>query len=307
MFITFLDILVKIVIPIFVLFTVGFVAQKMLKMDSRTFSRMNIYIFVPAVLFTKIYNANVTMSFFWQMLIYILLIQFAMMALGEAASRILKYPREKRKAFCNSLVFFNSGNYGLPLVDLAFKGNPIALTSQVFILVIQNVMVNTFGVFQASSGKSNYKKALKNILLMPTLYVLAIVIIIKILKIHVPTPILTPITYISQAFIATATITLGVQLAEIKGSFKLNHAFMSAFIRLIISPVLGFLLIMLLGIKGILAESMIIGVSMPSAVNTAILAKEFNNEPEYATQVVFVSTILSAFTLSLVIFFVRSM
>ena len=231
-------------------------------------------------------------------------IELLMFLFGDVVSRILKYPRSIKKAFTNSLMFFNSGNYGLPLVELLFKGNALASTVQIFIMLIQNVFGSTFGVFQASTGSVGYKKALKNIAQMPTLYVLAVVLFIKFVHIKVPDIVLVPINYLSNGFLAIAILTLGVQLATIKFDFKFRDILVSSFIRLMISPVLGFLLVMLLGVKGIMAQSLIIGVSTPTAVTTAIIAKEFNNEPEYCSQMVFVSTILSVFTISIVIYLI---
>lgn len=299
---TFLYILIEIILPIFLLVAVGFVAQKKLHMEVRTFTKINMYIFIPAVLFTKVYEAEVTLQFFGTVLAYILAIQILMYLLGELISRIFKYPRSIKKAFSNSLQFFNSGNYGLPLVELVFKGNPLATTVQIFIMLIQNITGNTFGVFQASTGKSGYRKAMKDILLMPSPYVLAVVLIVKLARIKVPELIMVPLDYISGGFVAIALITLGVQLAGIKFNFKFRDILLSSFIRLMLSPALGFLIVLLLGVKGVMAQSLIIGASTPTAVNTAIIAKEFDNEPEYCSQIVFVSTILSAFTISAVIF-----
>lgn len=271
-------------------------------MDTRTFTRLNIYLFIPAVLFMKIYEAKVSMAFVGTVVLYIMAIQAFMLLLGEILSRIFRYPRGIKKAFCNTLLFFNSGNYGLPLVDLVFKGSTIAVTSQIFIMLTQNITTNTFGVFQASTGKSSYKQALKNVLIMPALYILAIVAIVKVTGVTVPEPVLTPIRYLSEGFIAVALLTLGVQLAEVKAKFDIKSVLLSSSIRLVLSPLLGFLLILLLGVQGELAKAMIIGVATPTAVNTAILAREFDNEPEYAAQNVFVSTLLSPITLSILIF-----
>jgi hypothetical protein len=52
----------------------------------------------------------------------------------------MRLPRGRRLAFGNSLMFFNSGNYGLPLVDLAFRGDPVAVTGQLMIILIQNIV-----------------------------------------------------------------------------------------------------------------------------------------------------------------------
>lgn len=299
---TFIYIIINTILPIFLIVAAGYIAQKKFRMDTRTFSRANIYLFIPAVLFMKIYEAKVSMAFVGQVVAYIITVQAFMLLLGELLSRLNKYPRSKKKAFCNTLLFFNSGNYGLPLIDLVFKGSAIAAASQIFIMLTQNITTSTFGVFQASSGKSSYKQALKNVLIMPSLYVLAVVVIVKVTGITMPEPILTPLRYLSEGFIGMALLTLGVQLAEVTAKINIKDVLLSSGIRLVLSPALGFLLILLLGVQGDLAKAMIIGVATPTAVNTAILAREFDNEPEYASQNVLVSTLLSPITLSVLIF-----
>lgn len=298
-------IFLKIILPIFALIGTGFVAQKTLKMDSRTFSRVTIYIFVPAIMFVKMYSAKVDLQFFSTIFLFIAGISVLMFVIGEATARALGYSRSKRKAFSNALTFYNSGNYGLPLADLVFKSSPIAASVQVFIMLIQNTTGNTVGVFQASSANSSYRKALQHVFRMPSLYVLALIVICNYFTLVVPEPVMVPLRYLADGFIAVALITLGVQLAEIEFTHKISDVLLPCFIRLILSPILGFLLAALMGIKGELAQALIIGVSTPSAVNTAILAKEFNSEPDYAAKIVVYSTILSGVTMSLVIYCLR--
>lgn len=300
----FIYIFNKIMLPIFILILIGYVAQKKLKMDSRTFARINIYVFIPATIFTKIYTSSVTLQFFSTILIYLTIISVLMLLIGEGVSRLFRYPQGTKKAFCNSLLFFNSGNYGLPMVELLYKGDPAATTVQVFIMLIQNILTSTFGVFQASTGNSGYRKALKDILRMPTLYVVAVVIAVKATGIVVPEQLMVPVQYLSNGFIGMALLTLGVQLGEMKFQWKIKDFLTSGSIRLLLSPLLGYAIVRLLNIEGLLAQSLILGVATPTAVNTAIIAKEFDNEPQYASQIVFTSTIFSCATIPLVIYFV---
>ncbi|NLC68351.1 MAG: AEC family transporter [Clostridiaceae bacterium] len=303
---TFIYIITSIIFPIFFLIAAGFAIQKKFKMDTKTLTRLNLYLFIPAVLFLKIYETKVTFDFFAQVIVFVIVIQAAMILIGNLISKVLGYSRSVKKAFCNSLLFFNSGNYGLPLVDLVFNGDPVAVASQIFVMLVQNITTNTYGVFQASSGNSTTRTALKNILKMPSIYVISAIILIKSLGITLPGQVLIPLEYFSRGYISLALVTLGAQLAEIKIEIKARDIMASAVTRLIISPLLGFFLLQAMGIKSILAQALVIGVSTPSAVNSALIAKEFDNEPEYASQVVFVSTILSALTITIVIYLVRT-
>jgi len=299
------SIFIKIILPIFLLIAIGFVAQKKLKMDSLTFSRMTIYVFIPAVLFIKMYTAKVDLQFFATIIVFVITVQVLMFIIAETAGRLFGYSRSKRKAFSNALTFFNSGNYGLPLADLVFKASPVAASVQVFIMMVQNVTGNTIGVFQASSANSSYRTALRHVFRMPSLYILFLVLFINYFGLVVPEQVMVPLKYISDSFIAVALITLGVQLAEIEFTYRIDDVLLPCFIRLILSPLLGLLLVLAMGIKGELAPALIIGVSTPAAVNTAIFAKEYNNEPDYAAKVVFYSTLLSGLSISLVIYLLK--
>lgn len=299
---TFLYIILNIVLPIFILIAIGFIAQRVLAMDVRTFTKLNIYIFIPAIMFVKVYETDVTWKLFKTIAVYLIVICVLMYITGDIVARLSHFSKSKRKAFVNSIIFFNGGNYGLPLAELAFHNNPVATTAQIFIMLIQNTMSSTLGVFQASSGNKNSAKALKNVLSMPSLYVLLAVILLKTYQLQLPEILMMPLRNIANGFIAIALITLGVQLAEVKASFRLKDVLVSSIIRLLLAPALGAGLIWLMGVEGVLAKSLILGVATPTAVNTAIIAKEFNNEPEYASQMVFVSTILSTLTVSGIIY-----
>jgi predicted permease len=52
------------------------------------------------------------------------------------------------------------------------------------------------------------------------------------------------------------------------------------------------------------AEIAIISSAAPTAVNSVLLAIQYDSEPDFASQTVFFSTILSSITVSFVIFLV---
>ena len=59
------------------------------------------------------------------------------------------------------------------------------------------------------------------------------------------------------------------------------------------------------GISGVVAQVMVICAAAPSAVNTVLLAIEYRSDPEFASQTVFLSTLLSALTMPVVIALVQ--
>lgn len=78
--------------------------------------------------------------------------------------------------------------------------------------------------------------------------------------------------------------------------------FLSAFGRLILSPTVALLLIMLLKIDGVTAQSLWIASSFPTSRNSSTLALEYDIEAELAAQIVLFTTVISSFTVGLVIY-----
>jgi predicted permease len=300
-----LYILEEISLPIIILIVAGFVFQKIFRVEVRTFSKLTLYFMVPVVIFDKLYSTDVSWEFFLQVVPFVLLLEVCMYVLALLLSALLRFNNSIRKAFTNSMVLINTGNYGIPLIDLVFRGDPLAAASQIFIVAIQNVTTCTFGVFQASSGSDSKKRALINMIKMPTLYVLLLVIIVKSFNITLTGVVTEPMKYISDAFVAIALIGLGVQLADVKLGRGLGRVMAVSAIKVVAAPLAGFALTLLLDIRGVLGAALIIGLSTPTAVNTATLALEFGNEQEFSAQVVFMTTVLCTFTLPLVIYFVR--
>ena len=103
-----------------------------------------------------------------------------------------------------------------------------------------------------------------------------------------------------------ALITLGIQLAQIEFKFKLRLILTASAVRLLLAPVIGFGLVLLLGIEGVLAQALIVGIATPTAVNATLLADEFGNEREYTAHMVVATTIFCTFTLPLIIYFAKN-
>jgi predicted permease len=203
------------------------------------------------------------------------------------------------------MMLINTGNYGFPLIDLTFQGNPIATASQVIIVLAQNIVGSTAGVYQASAGHASRRTALLSIVRMPILYAMALGAFLRFASFRLPDFLLVPLQYLDNTFIGIALITLGVQLAEVKLKEGIGRVLATSTVKLLTTPLLGFALVLLLGIKGLLAQALIVGISTPVAVNAAVFAREFDNEPAYTAQVVAVTTVLCTLTLPVVIWFVR--
>jgi len=304
----FLHILMNNILPLSVMIAIGVVLQRAFSLDIKTLSKLNFYLFSPAIMFELLYETPITLSIFGQVMLFFVIFMAAQYGLLEIAIRVRGMEAGRRAAMRNSVLFYNSANYGIPLNQLAFAGNPFTLAIQVLIMMMQNLLPNTYGVYNVNAHKADWRTIRRVILSMPTLYVIPLALLMRYYAVPIPDFAATPIGYLSDAFIGTALITLGVQLGSMKWSISrplLVDVSLSATLRLAAGPVLAWLVTVVLGIDGLTAAALIVSSAVPTSLSSVLLAVEFENEAEFASQAVFVSTVISVFTVTLVIYMLQ--
>jgi len=190
-------------------------------------------------------------------------------------------------------------------MSLAFPG--LGELMQVFIVLTQNISTFTVGLaLAASTHRSGWRLALP-MLRQVSLWAVLSAIIVRVL--HLPVQqvrwVWVPLHYISEGLVAFALITLGVQLSQTKVRQSLSRLGWALGLRLLIAPCIAAALVPVFGFKGQEATIMIVSSSFPTAVNTALIAHEFNADSQFAAAAVFYSTLLSMFTVTLLIAFLR--
>ncbi|MCY6355216.1 AEC family transporter [Clostridium sp. ZS2-4] len=312
----FAYILINNILPIFILIILGYILDKKFNLNIYTLSKLNFYIFVPIFAFIQLYTTQIP-SGMLKVVVYAMLLLLLNYIISSIVSKFLKFDLSLKNAFINSVMFYNSGNIGVPLITLVFSSTPfvidgttpylsLALTTQIVILVIQNIFTNTLGFFNAGQGTMHWKDSVKSILGMPTIYAIPLAIIFKNIPYNlVETPIWPALKYAKDGMIPIALITLGIQLSKTKFNLKNQYGYISNVLRLLGGPVFAYLLITVMNIEGITAQALMISSSVPTAVNTALIAVERNNRPDFASQVVMTSTFISTVTLVFVVYISR--
>ena len=293
-------IFVNIILPIFLQIGAGYVLKKIIDFDLKTLAVVQLYIIIPALMFVKICEAQMNGNVLFLILVHTLLLFGILCGIGAVVVRIGKMRKSESGAFINSIAYYNTGNYSIPLVELLYGGG-IAMTVQVFIMTIHNVLFNLFGVLIGCSGKQSIKQSLMEMLKIPMLYSAVIAIILRISHTTVPEPIWHAVDSLGSALVPTALISLGAQLAVTRFRLMEWKVLVSAFLRLLISPAISLGLVYTLGITGELAQLLVISAATPTATNIALLAIQYNTESEFVAQTIFGSTLFSTVTVTLVI------
>lgn len=296
---------IEIILPICVLIIVGFTIQRKFSLDVQTLARLNIYFLVPGFIFVRLYETTFDLALFINILFFFLLFLTILFIVSHVIGSWLGLDSKRKTVFSNSVLFYNSGNYGVPVNDLVFKSDPFAMSIQVIILTLQNISVFTYGIFSLRSADVGKVRALLGYFKMPVLYAMLAGILFNVFAIPVPNFIWTPANYIADALVAIALLTLGAQVANLKVVRQLSLVYISVGMRLLLAPVIALLIVYAFGLTGVVAQALFISSAMPTSVNSAVIAQEYDNHPELAAQIVLFSTLMSTVTVTVIIYVSR--
>lgn len=103
-----LSVLVDIVLPVFVIIALGFVAARMLAIDAHTLSRVSLYVLGPALVYSKLVETTVTSTDLVQIVLFTVVGTLLVLALSWVVARLLRLDQSKESGFMLSSSFNNS-------------------------------------------------------------------------------------------------------------------------------------------------------------------------------------------------------
>ncbi len=310
-----MDIVTRIVFdvlgPILLLIGMGALVRWRFKVDIATLSKLNIWIFVPGFVYHRVTHSQLGWD---QMGSIVGVTGFNVLVLGMLVWGIGNAFRVEARtlaAIALATMFYNSGNYGLPLAMLAFPDTEAAAV-QTFVLLTQNILTFTVGLMIAAyAGSGSIGKGLVTIFRLPIIPTLLLAFISKWWLDQVPgreLPVIISKTteFIAMGLVPIALITLGAQLAKSPRWPRWKPIALVAVLRLGVSGVLmaGYLwAVHTYWPQSALAEIppqwLILTATTPTAVNTLLLTIELEGDADLAADCVFWTTLLSIVSVAL--------
>ncbi|MFC0557434.1 AEC family transporter [Halalkalibacter alkalisediminis] len=215
-------------------------------------------------------------------------------------AKIKNYSQSIESGMILSTAFMNSGNYGAPIILFAY--GEIGFAYSVSFLVLQAIIMNFFGVYYAARGKAGIGVALKSVFEMPATYAVLVALVLKSLNWDIPNNLFLTIDIIAEATVPTVMVILGMQLAQIKwDKFNWGYITYGVFVRLIISPIIALAIVMMFPFDPLLAKVLIVSAAMPSAATIVMYAVQFNSEPKLVSSITLITTLVSIFTITLLL------
>lgn len=304
-----LHILIQVVLPIFIMVGVGALMGRLFDLSIPTMSKLNFYVFAPALVFMGIIESTVNLRQMSYVALYAVLLLIVLFILSSWLFRGDPF-HAQRTTLRMGGIFYNSGNYGFPLIALAFPANNGDMNSlgiMAAILMVQNLATFTLGVWMIERTSHEHHGALiRRLFRIPVLYAIAMAFLLKSMGWTDIGMLKKPLGYLADGLIPTALLTLGIQLARTQWVFASSGLVMVTVIRLLVSPLIAAALCWILRLPPWISAICVTSAGLPVAVNTYMLSAEYRQNQELASQQVMWTTLLSIVTIPIVLAIVKS-
>lgn len=301
----FSDILLSVTLPIIALVAVGYAAQARLKLDVPSLNRLLVYVIMPAFLVHFLAAAKQPIAEIWPT-VYFTAIQFAcLMLLGWLVAVIFRLPREFAPILAMATVYANVGNYGIPLVKLAFP-EPFILHQSVITSMMTMLIVSVGAWLLAPSSKSGFLARLKMAFETPVVPAVLVGLSLRAAELRLPAVVGVPLELIGSTFPPLALLALGAQLAETgRGDLKPGPMTLVLLLKLVAAPALTLGLAHLLAMPKDLTELYVVAAATPVGVLLALFCAEYGRQARFVSGAVLLSTVLSPLVVTAWILFMR--
>lgn len=300
----------EVLLPILVIVIMGYVVQGSFSLDARTLNRVSLYVLSPSLLFVTLLRTEINGGEALRLSLLMIVVVLAMSVFAYLVARAMRLSTAERSGFMLATTFMNSGNYGLPATRFAF--GEIGFQYAIVGYLTQAFLSQTFAVYVASMSSGSRRSALTQVLRMPMLYAAALAIGLRLVGLNldenegiVAFGLYRGVRLMADATLPFLLLILGMQLRQRKPVGSTATVSTATALRLLASVPIAFVAAELLGLGGLPLKVGVIQAAMPTAVNTTILALEFDTWPQFVSNVVVVTTIGSLLTLTVLIAFLR--
>jgi predicted permease len=296
-----LSIFVNNLLPVFVVIGAGALLGITLRPDVKAVSRTTFYTLTPCLIFSGLTNTPLSGTEAQQVALFAIVATLLTAAVAWLVATALGWRHRERRALVLPVLVINTGNFGLSVILFAFGQDAQARAMIYFITTA--VIASSIGVALAAGGRS-WRQVFANLLRIPLLYAAILALIVGSSdRIQVPEILMGPIQLMGNAAVPMMLLILGLQLARSTETLRgrIGSIALASVLRLLVAPVIAIPVAWMTGVDGTTFQACVLEAGMPSGVTSTVLSLEYDLEPELVTGTVFLSTLCSAATLTVLI------
>ena len=289
-----------ILVPALMILLGFFLRQKGILEDNarEILSKIVLYIALPSMIFVNLRTANISHDMLFLPILGIAT-SFILLIIAYLYCRARNYSKKKSWTIMIASSIMNTGFIGFP-VTMGVFGNEGFLNA-VFFDLSTSIMIVIYGVILAKEFGGDRHDVIKNTITFIPLWAVIFGLIFNAFDIPLVYVVENILNYFGQATIPLIMIAIGLSLnhGNIK-SYMSDSIVVSGF-KLVLAPVIIFVLLSLLKIKGMAFNIAILEAGMSTAGNSLVLAVQYDLDKDLMSSLIFVTVVLSVLTLTIII------
>ena len=299
----------NIVLPIFLILSLGYILKKLKILDELTTKNMNsinFKVFLPLLLFYNVYKTDLSVVFNPKLLIFSIISVILVFLLLFIIIPLLEKDNRKRGVIIQGIFRSNFVIFGVPVCEALFGQNATGVASMLIAVVVP--LFNFLAVICLEiyrGGNINFKKIIKGIITNPLIIASIIGLFFIYFKIKLPAPIEKTINDISKIATPLAFILLGSSFTFSAFSVYIKQLSITILGKLIIVPGIVLYIAALLGFRNIELTCLLSVFASPTAVSSYTMAEQMDGDSILAGQIVVLTSIISIITVFLWIFILK--
>jgi hypothetical protein len=284
----------EVIFPVFFVIGVGYyLGKKNPKFDTNFITIFAGNIGTPAMIFYTVTTTGITLSIFTHYFVYAILMIGGFAVIGLIFLFLLKKDLSMELP---PLILPNTGNMGIPICLFAYGTQGLGVASAIASVII--LFHFTLGIFLAKKRFS-----LDVVIKSPPVYAIIVSVIFLYFQIKPPLFLENTTFLLTYATIFLVLMSLGIALTRFK--FSLKNSIVLSLCRVILGPLIAFVIIYNFDLSGFAAGVLLIQSAMPSAILNYLVGSMYSPKKvvDSIASTIVVSTVMSFFTIPVVVFF----
>ena len=247
----------------------------------------------PAMIFYTVTTTGITLSIFTHYFVYALIMIGGFVIIGLIFLFLLKKDLSMELP---PLILPNTGNMGIPICLFAYGTQGLGVASAIASVII--LFHFTLGVFLAKK-RFSFDVVIKS----PPVYAIIVSVIFLYFQIKPPLFLENTTFLLTYATIFLVLMSLGIALTKFR--FSLKDSVILSLCRVILGPLIAFIIIYNFDLSGFAAGVLLIQSAMPSAILNYLVGSMYSPKKviDSIASTIVVSTVMSFFTIPMVVFF----
>ena len=280
--------IVEILFPLFAITALGYVVGRRMKPDLAQANKLNMDVFVPALVFAALANKAFDISAFLPLVVAVSLIVLGSGLVAWALARALGM---QPKTLVPPIMFNNCGNLGLPLAVLTF--GETALAPMVVMFMVSNLVHFSFGAWLL-----DHRVRLLTVWKVPSVLATFLGLSVSLSHFEVWPPLLIAIRMLGEISIPLMLFGLGVRLADSRIS-AVGIGVFGALARPLIGLALAWAVLQLIELPAREQALLLVFGALPPAVLNFMFAERYQQEPGKVASMVLIGNLAAVVFLPL--------